>query len=387
MRRLTLDQAKRMAIAAQGLDRPRPTGRIDVRHLRKVMGRLGLLQLDSVNAFSRAHYMPFFSRLGPYDRLALDRWLWRSGEHFEYWGHEASVIPVEMWPLFRWRMTAPFAWTRVERIKREDPGYLGRVLTQVRNQGPLQVRDLEDPGQRIADEMWGWSKGKVALEALFHQGDVTIYDRPNFTRLYAATEEVLPPKVLHAPDPSREEGQSALIEHAAASLGVATLEDLADYPRISNPDARPLADRLAESGRLVQVEVAGWAKPAYIHPEARLPRKVEGRTLLSPFDNLIWCRPRVERLWDFHYRIEIYVPAAKRVYGYYVLPFLLDGELVARVDLKTDREAGVLRVKGAWAEPGVDRARVARELREELTEVATWLEMGDLDLVKNGNLF
>lgn len=386
MQQITLDQARRYAIAAQGLDRPRPTGRVDVRHFRNVMARLGLLQLDSVNAFSRAHYMPFFSRLGRYDRKALDRWLWTSREHFEYWGHEASLIPIEHYPFFRWRMTAPWSWGRVERIKTEDPGYLGRVLDQVRAHGPLQVRDLHDPGERIASEMWGWSKGKVALEALFHQGDVTVYDRSNFTRLYAATEQVVPGHILDVPDPSRDEGQSALLELAARSLGVATLEDLADYPRISNPEARPLVDVLVEQGRLVEVMVKEWGKTAYVHPEARLSRSVTGRALLSPFDNLIFCRPRVERMWDFHYRIEIYVPEAKRVYGYYVLPFLLDGELVARVDLKTDRKSGRLLVKGAWAEPGVDRVRVGRELVAELEETAVWLGVSDVEIVPNGDL-
>lgn len=387
MRQITLDQARRYAIAAQGLDRPRPTGRVDVRHFRKVMAQLGLLQLDSVNAFSRAHYMPFFSRLGLYDRDALDRWLWTSREHFEYWGHEASVIPMEHYPLFRWRMTGEFGWKRVEAMKTERPGYLESVLAQVMELGPLQAKDLVEPGERIKGEMWGWSDGKVALEALFHRGDVTIHDRPNFSRLYAAAEDVIPGHVLDTPDPSRVEGQSALLELAARSLGVATLEDLADYPRISNPDARPLVDNLVGQGRLEEVTVTGWDKPGYLHPEARLPRSVNGRSLLSPFDNLVFCRPRVERLWDFHYRIEIYVPEAKRVYGYYVLPFLLDGELVARVDLKTDRKSGRLLVKGAWAEPGADRVRVGRELMWELEEVASWLGMTEVEVFENGDLF
>ena len=358
-----------------------------MRHFRNVMARLGLLQLDSVNAFSRAHYMPFFSRLGPYDRDGLDRWLWRSREHFEYWGHEASVIPIEQWQNFRWRMTGAFGWKRVERMKRERPGYLENVLTQVREMGPLQVKDLHEPGERIANEMWGWSDGKVALEALFHRGDVTIFDRPNFNRLYAASEVVIPADLRNGTDPSREEGQTELLVSAARSLGVATVEDLADYPRISNPEARPLVSRLVDDGRLTEVDVAGWDRPGYLHLEARLPRSVQGRALLSPFDNLIFCRPRVERLWDFHYRIEIYVPEAKRVYGYYVLPFLLDGELVARVDLKTDRKTGRLVVKGGWAEPGVDRVRVGRELAAGLEEVAVWLGVPEVEFVDNGNLF
>ncbi len=386
MRRLSIDQARRYAVAAQGFGTPRPSGRVDVRQLRRVLNHVGLVQLDSVNVFSRAHFMPFFSRLGAYDRGALDRWLWRSGEQFEYWGHEASLIPIDHYPSLRWRMTAPWSWKRVERIKKEDPRYLNRVLQQVRSRGPLRTRDLKDPGERDASAMWGWSKGKVALEALFQQGEITVYDRENFVRLYAATEDVIPQMVLSVPDPARGESQKRLLELAAHSMGVATLPDLADYHRISASDARPLVAELVARGKLVEVEVEGWDIPGFLHPEARLPRAVDGRALLSPFDSLIWCRPRVERLWDFHYRIEIYVPEAKRVHGYYVLPFLLDGELVGRVDLKTDRQPGVLRVKGAWAEPEVDKVRVGRELRAELEDVASWLGMKDVEIVDNGDL-
>lgn len=386
MRSLSIDQARRYALAAQGFTDQRPSGRIDVRHFRRVLHRVGLVQLDSVNVFSRAHYMPFFSRLGAYERVALDRWLWRSGEQFEYWGHEASLIPIEHYPLWRWRMEAPWSWNRVERIKKEDPGYLSRVLDQVRADGPLQTRDLESPGQRDANSMWGWSKGKVALEALFHQGDITVFDRVNFVRLYGATEDVIRDSALSVAGLSREEGQRQLVEMASRSMGVASLADLADYHRIRVPDARPLVEGMVQEGQLIEVEVEGWGTQAFLHPDARLPRQVDGRALLSPFDSLVWCRPRVDRLWDFHYRIEIYVPEAKRVHGYYVLPFLLDGVLVARVDLKTDRAREVLRVKGAWAEDGVDRVRVGRELRAELDSVALWLGMEDLEIVDNGDL-
>ena len=386
MRRLSIHQARRYAVAAQGFGAPRPAGRVDVRHFRRVLNQVGLVQLDSVNVFSRAHFMPFFSRLGTYDREILDPWLWRSGEHFEYWGHEASLIPLDHYPLFRWRMNAPWSWKRVEQIKKEDPGYLSRVLQQVRSRGPLRTRDLKDPGERDADAMWGWSKGKVALEALFQQGEITVYDRENFVRLYATTEDVIPRIVRNVPDQPRRESQKRLLELAARSMGVATLSDLADYHRISVPDARPLLAELVARERLVEVDVEGWGLPGFLHPDARLPRAVRGRALLSPFDSLIWCRPRVERMWDFRYRIEIYVPEAERVHGYYVLPFLLDGELVGRVDLKTDRQPGVLRVKGAWAEPEVDRVRVGRELRAELEEAASWLGMKEVEIVDNGDL-
>ena len=386
MRTLTIDQARRFALGAQGFTDPRPTGRVDVRHFRRVVDRIGLVQLDSVNVFSRTHYMPFFSRLGPYDRAALDAWLWGSGEMFEYWGHEASLIPVQDHYLWRWRMNGKFDWARIEQMREEHPEYLDQVLEQVRDRGPLKAADLHDPGQRDGTSMWGWSKGKVALEALFVGGRVTTAHRPNFTRLYDLSERVIGHQHLEMTGLEREEAQSVLLVKAARSMGVATAADLADYPRIKIPEARPLIERLADEGELVAVEVEGWDRIAYLHPEATLPRKVEGRALLSPFDNLVWHRARIERLWDFHYRIEIYVPEPKRVYGYYVLPFLLDGDLVARVDLKTDRKAGSLLARGVFAEPGVDVARVGRELREELELTASWLGLNDVVVGRAGDL-
>jgi hypothetical protein len=351
-----------------------------------VVGRIGVLQLDSVNVFSRTHYMPFFSRLGSYDRNALDGWLWGSGELFEYWGHEASLIPVQDHRLWRWRMNGNWEWDRVEQVRREHPGYMDAVLDQVRERGPLRTADLHDPGQRDGTAMWGWSKGKVALEALFMEGLVTTSHRPNFVRMYDLTERVIAEEHLAADGLEREEAHAVLLMKAAGSLGVATADDLADYHRIRMPQARPAIKQLVSEGRLVEVEVPGWDKPTFIHPEASLARRVEGRALLSPFDNLIWYRDRVERLWDFHYRIEIYVPEPKRVYGYYVLPFLLDGDLVARVDLKLDRKVGALLVKGAFAEPDTDILRVGRELRAELESIATWLGVDDLVVAPNGDL-
>ncbi|MET0566794.1 MAG: crosslink repair DNA glycosylase YcaQ family protein [Acidimicrobiia bacterium] len=386
MRRLTIDQARRLALAAQGFADPRPTGRLDVRHFRRVVDRIGLVQLDSVNVFSRTHYLPFFSRLGSYDRAALDAWLWGSGEMFEYWGHEASLIPVQDHYLWRWRMNATFNWARIEQMRQEHPEYLDQVLEQVRDRGPLKAADLHDPGQRDGTSMWGWSRGKVALEALFVGGRVTTSHRPNFTRMYDLSERVIAPEHLETAGLEREDAQSALLLKAARSMGVATAADLADYPRIKMPDARPLIEDLVDEGKLVEVDVDGWDRAAYLYPGAALPRKVEGRAVLSPFDNLVWNRDRIERLWDFHYRIEIYVPEPKRVHGYYVLPFLLDGKLVARVDLKTDRKAASLLVRGAFAEPGVDVARVGHELREELELTASWLGLNDVVVSRNGDL-
>jgi uncharacterized protein YcaQ len=281
-----------------------------------------------------------------------------------------------------------WTWDRAQQLIADKPGFIDAVLEQVRERGPLQTSELDEPGdrERLAPPMWNWSHGKIALEMLFAEGRVTAAGRPNFVRMYDIPERVIPAAELEAPSPPREEAQSILLERSAKALGVGTVDDIADYYRIRMPQARPLIERLAAEGRIVEVDVRGWDQPAYLHPEARLPRKVEGRALLSPFDNLIFYRDRVERLWDFHYRIETYVPEPKRVYGYYVLPFLLDGELVGRVDLKTDRKAGALLVKGAFAEPGVDQARVAVELRAELEDVATWLGLSEVAISRNGDL-
>lgn len=386
MRRISNDQARRYALGAQGFIEGRAKGKVDVRHLRKVVDRVGLIQLDSVNVFSRTHYMPFFSRLGPYDRDALDSWLWQSGEMFEYWGHMASVIPSQDHRWFRWRMDHGWRWNRAEQLLADDPGYLDAVLDQVRQRGPLKTSDLDDPGEREPG-MWNWSNGKVALEMLFILGKVTTADRPNFTRLYDLTERVIPGEYLDGADPGHDEALAELLIKSAATMGVATADDLADYYRIRMPAARPVIRRLVEGGDLEEVEVEGWGKTGYLHPEATLPRWAKGTALLSPFDNLIWYRDRVERLWDFHYRIEIYVPEPKRVYGYYVLPFLLDGDLVARVDLKTNRRDNSLQVRGAFAEPEVDKKAVGRALRAELELVAGWLDLGDVVVVRNGDLF
>ena len=330
--------------------------------------------------------MPFFSRLGQYDPNALETWLWRSGEMFEYWGHEASLIPTNQHRLFRWRMDQGLNWKRLTDLEKDHPEYVEDVLRQVDEKGPLQTRDLTAPGQRHVDSMWGWSNGKVALEALFARGEVAIADRPNFNRIYDMPGRVIAPVHLDAPGLAHDEAQSALLVQAARFMGVATADDLGDYYRIRMPETRPLVESLVDGGQLLEVVVEGWEKPGYLHPEATLPRSARGTALLSPFDNLIWYRPRVERLWDFHYRIEIYVPEPKRLYGYYVLPFLLDGDLVARVDLKTDRKTNVLRVKGAFAEPDADRVRVGKALRQELELVATWLGMDDVEVTKNGDV-
>jgi uncharacterized protein YcaQ len=399
---LSASEARRLALAAQGFGRPRPTGRVDARRLRRTIDDVGLLQLDSVNVFCRSHYMPVFSRLGPYPREALDRLAWhengsgkggraRQRDLIEYWGHEASLLPVELQPLLRWRMARAdgLAWKGVARVAVEQPELLEFVLAMVHERGPLRASDLAAKGRRREPgEMWNWSEEKTALEYLFFAGRVCAARRINFERLYDLPERVLPPQVLDAPTPTQEEAQRQLLLIAAKRLGVATEPDLGDYFRLPRAESKARVAELAESGDLTPVRVEGWRQPAYLSPERPpgLRRAAAARALLTPFDSLVWARERTERLFGFRYRIEIYVPAPKRIYGYYVLPFLLGDRLVARVDLKSDRQAGVLRVRSAFAEPHVDPALVAEELADELRLLSEWLDLGGVSVARKGDL-
>jgi len=399
---LSAEQARRLALAAQGFGRPRPEGRVDARHLRRAIDDVGLLQLDSVNVFLRSHYMPLFSRLGPYPREALDRLAWhedgqgktrraRRRDLFEYWGHEASLLPVELQPLLRWRMAraGELAWKGVRRIGAEAPELLEFVLGEVRDRGPLRASDLALEGrERQPGEMWSWSEEKTALEYLFFSGQLCAARRVNFERLYDLPERVLPPQVLAAPTPTQDEAQRQLLLVAAKRLGVATEPDLGDYFRLPRTESKARVAELVEEGELIPVRVEGWSPTAYVTRErpASLRRAAGARALLTPFDSLVWARERTERLFGLRYRIEIYVPAPKRVYGYYVLPFLLGGRLVARVDLKSDRQAGVLRVQSAFAEPGDDAAIVAPELAAELRQLSEWLGLGGVSVGRKGDL-
>ncbi|MCH8992436.1 MAG: YcaQ family DNA glycosylase, partial [Acidobacteria bacterium] len=387
MRTLTQNQARRLALGAQGFSEQRPGGRIDVRHFRKVLATVGVLQLDTVNVLVRAHYLPLFSRLGSYDRAALDRWTTGSGELFEYWGHMASLLPTPLYPRFRWRMQAHAdePWGSVRKILAERPEYIDGVLDEVRQRGPLTVGDLDDPGER-GGPWWGYQPGKHALEWLFACGLVSAYRTANFSRLYDLPERVIAEEALSADAPDRIEAFRMLLMDAGRHLAVGTAADLADYHRLHVPTARKVIADLAAAGDLEPVAVDGWGRPAFVHPEAVLPRRAVGTALLSPFDSLIFNRDRVERLFDFHYRIEIYVPKPKRQYGYYVLPFLLDGELVGRVDLKADRKAGKLHAKGVFVEEGLDERRVAGELADELRLMSEWLELDGVRVGRRGNL-
>ena len=384
-RTLTNDQARRIALGAQGFTTPRPTGRVDIRHFRRVLDRVGLLQLDSVNVLERSHYLPMFSRLGPYDRAAFDRWTVSSGELFEYWGHEASLIPVGRYPMFRFRMGEMQPWGSVRRLLDERPGYVEGVLEQVAERGPLTVADLDDAGER-GGPWWGYAPGKHALEWLFASGRVTAYRSPTFGRRYDLPERVIPAALLGGSPPDRTEAYRTLLVDAARHHGIGTAADLADYHRLHKPTARPILEDLALEGVVVPVAVDGWRHPAYLHPDAAMPRRSAGTALLSPFDSLIWNRDRVERIFGFRYRIEIYVPKEQRVYGYYVLPFMLDGDLVARVDLKADRKARRLLVQAAHLEPGHDVSRVSPPLADELQAMASWLGMGEIVVVDRGDL-
>jgi len=387
--RLSAAQARRMALAAQGFADPVSGREPDGWALRRVLDRVGLIQIDSVNVLSRAHYLPLFSRLGPYDTQLLDRAAHRAPRRlFEYWGHEASLLPVTTQPLLRWRMqrAGDDAWGGIRRIQEERPDLVAEVLEEVRARGPVaagEVLSHERPAR--SGPWWGWSDVKRAFEWLFWSGQITSARRRGFERLYDLPERVLPAEVVAAPTPSVEDAQRELVRIAARALGVGAERDLRDYFRLPVADARARIGELVEAGELWPVDVEGWSVPAFVHPQARLPRSVHARALVGPFDSLVWERPRVERLFGFRYRIEIYVPRPKRVHGYYVLPFLLGDRLVARVDLKADRAAGVLRVQASHAEPHAP-PETAAELAAELETMAGWLGLGGVAVQPRGDL-
>ncbi len=392
--RLSAAQARRIALAAQGFADPRPAGRVDARHIRRVMARIALLQIDSVNVFSRAHYLPIFARLGPYPRELLDRMTAytvrpRAPELFEYWAHAASLVPVQYQPLMRWRMARAHIepWQSIRHIAQRNPALLADVERLVVAQGPIRAGDtgIPRPAPRPG-HMWNWHDGKTALEHLFWTGRISTAKRVNFERYYDLTERVLSPDILAAPTPSADDAKRELVRISARAHGVATEPDIRDYFRLSHESTKAAVAELVESGELVPVAVEGWAAPAYLWHDARRPRSVTARALLSPFDSLIWYRERTERLFGFHYRIEIYVPEPQRRFGYYVLPFLLGDVLVGRVDLKSDRQAGVLRVQSAWVERGQDPGHVAHELAAELATTAGWLGLRGIEVMPRGDL-
>jgi uncharacterized protein YcaQ len=388
---LTVAQARRITLAAQGFTDPAPGGVTDMRHLRRVLRRLHLIQMDSVNVLQRAHFMPLYSRLGPYSPALLDRAAYRRPrELFEFWGHEASLITVDLQPLFRWRMAnaRDYAWGSMVRIVDQQPDLVAWVLDEVRTRGPLTAAEIEHDAPRRKDHWgWNWSVVKQALEWLFYSGQVTAAERTtSFARRYDLPERVLPAAVLNAPTPAPEDAFRELVELSARALGVAAEVELRDYFRLPVAGFKRAMAELIDDKVLLPVSVQGWKPVAYLHHEARLPRWVRAATLVSPFDPLIWERSRTERLFDMNYRIEIYVPAAQRLYGYYVLPFLLGDRFAARVDLKADRRTGVLQIPAAWIEPAADQDETAAALAVELRRLAGWLGLHTVARPERGDL-
>lgn len=354
-----------------------------------MLSDVGVIQIDSVNVLVRSHELPLFARLGPHPRDMLPR-LHRRREVFEYWGHEASWLPVSLHPLLRWRMDAfgsrEGGWVSLVRIAQQDPEFVEGIYDEVRDRGPLTASALTEPGGRTGP-WWGWNRGKQALECLFWCGRITSSERrPNFERVYDLTERVIPAAILAEPTPVPAQAQRALLLAAAKCLGVGTAEDIADYFRLKMPVARPLLAELVEEGQLTAARVDGWKKPAFLHPAAQLPSVVRAETLLSPFDSLVWERDRTERLFGFRYRLELYTPAAKRQFGYYVLPFLLGDQLVARVDLKAARREGQLQVNSAYLEPGHASALVVAALARQVKALAEWLGFEQIVVTPNGDL-
>jgi uncharacterized protein YcaQ len=384
---LSLSETRRLALAAQGFDRPRPSGQVTATHLGRTLRQLGLLQIDYVNVLLPAHYQVPFSRLGPYDRALFDDVVYRRRQFTEQWAHEASIVPVETWPLLRYRMEThrvrPWGF---EAFLERYPEYVARVLDEVRGRGPLTADDLPeaDGVPRRLEGAWHASVARAVLEAHFGRGVLAVADRrPNFARAYDLAERVLPPE-HHGRRVGREEAQRELLRQAARAHGVAAASDLADYYRMPIGEARPRLAELVADGALRPVRVEGWREPAFLHPEARLPRQINAAALLSPFDPVVWYRPRTARLFGFEYRVEIFVPQEKRRWGYYVLPFLLGDRLVARVDLKADRAARRLLVLAAHLEAGADPGEVAAALAGELRALAGWLGLDAVVVERRG---
>jgi uncharacterized protein YcaQ len=402
---LSLPEARRLAVASQGFG-PRPATP-SARHLRKLAARLHAFQIDSVNVLARAHYVPAFARLGPYPMDALDALAYRKRELFEYWGHAACLLPISLYPLVRYRMHRHAERTQ-EYMRSERGAYMAKVYAEVAERGPIAAAELSNPGKRSGN-WWGWGAGKATLEHLYNSGLVAIAGRRGFERLYDLAERVIPRAALDAPAPPREEAMKRLICLGAKACGVGTLDDITGYfhidgwrdrlppgpywERPKDPDGRrdkPIAKRLAaelvEEGRLAPVRVEGWKDHAYVHPDARVPRTVDSRGLVTAFDSLVWDRERLERLFGMKYTIEMYVPAPKRIYGYYVCPFLLGDRLVARCDLKADRDRKVLRVQSAFLEPGQDARRVVPDLAGELQHMQAWLGLDRIEVGQRGDL-
>lgn len=385
--KFSLAQARRIALAAQGFHESRPDG-AGLRHMKRQLQRSHLLQIDSVNVLVRAHYMPLFSRLGSYDRDLLETLAYHPKKRgaFEYWGHEASLISLDLHPHFRWRMARAAKgegiYGGLARFGEEKRSFIEEVRREIETRGPMGAGDLTIGG-KSQGSWWGWSDGKRALEWLFWAGEVTTATRRGFERIYDLPERVLPSDTLNAPTPPEDEAQRELLRRSIRALGIASERCLRDYFRLSPQDAKARIPELVEAGELVPISVEGWNGPVYLDPQAKLPRRVEARALVSPFDPIVWERTRTERLFDFRYRIEIYTPAEKREFGYYCLPFLLGERIVARVDLKADRAKGNLIVHSIHPEASASPEEIAPALGGELRLMAEWLNLGSITAPKD----
>lgn len=381
---LSIADARRMALAAQGFDTARPKTKATQRHVDALISRLGVIQIDSVNVLVRSQELPLFARLGNHDRNAIPR-ATQQQKLFEYWGHEAAHLPVDVHPLFRWKMnaarTGKIAHWGLISFYEENKAFVRRTLKYVEQHGPTTARELSTRTEKKGT-WWDWDEAKVALEYLFLTGELMSRGRgSDFARVYDLPERVLPQRIIDAPTPSEHEARKQLLVRSAIAQGVATAGDLADYYRQKLATVKPLIADLVEEGELRVVAVDGWAEKAFVHRVAKLPKQLHATALLSPFDSLVWCRPRNERLFNFHYRIEIYTPKEKRTFGYYVLPFMMNGEMVGRVDMKADRSSGVLLAQRVHTEKGVKRSSINDALTAELAAMATWL---GLDRVQIG---
>ena len=384
---LSPQQARRIALAAQGFTNPRPSGRTDRRHLRKVLDHIGLIQIDSVNVLVRSQELPLFARLGAHDRSLIPT-ATAAGELFEYWGHEAAHVRTEHHRLWRWKMEQSLSgpWRSAEELLKKRRGYVEEVFQRVTAEGPLAAGDLSERTDKKGS-WWDWDHAKLALEYLFMCGRVTATRRSSdFARLYDLPERVIPEQHLRASTPSPDDARRELLDLAAQSIGVGTARDIADYFRLKPTIAKSGIDELVESGRLLPATMSGCKHKLYVHADARSARSVDANALLSMFDPVVWFRPRAEWLFDFHYRIEIYTPVDKRTYGYYVLPFLMGDRLVARVDLKADRHNGTLLVPGAFCEEHANAREVVPRLADELREMARWLELDRISVGRRGDL-
>ena len=390
-RSISLDVARRMALGAQGFGDPAPSGRVDRRHLRRAMARMRVVQLDSIPIVARTQYLPFHSRLGPYDMALLDRVAYRDDEWFELWAHEASIMPVDVEPLFRWmtdRARSGHTWKSLHQVSVREPAYVEAVLAEVRERGAVTGGELSDPRPLPKDGSGWWNRslGVLALDWLYRVGELGVRRRGNFEKVFSPIEDIVPKEILDQPTPAPDDAVRELTKRSVQALGLGTAKGVADYFRLPIKMVRPALDELVESRAIDVAEVESWNKPAFADPKAVVPRRITGATVLSPFDPVVWNRDRAELIWGFEYRIEIYVPAAKRRWGYYVLPVMVDGDLVARLDVKTDRDASVLRIKAAYAEPGHATPAVAARVRSAIEDLRVLVRVDEVDVADRGDL-